>query len=183
MVRCSPIITVLQSGFFLGRSAITNTTEFTHFAVNTVESGSQLDVAYLDFQKAFDRISHNLLVKKLGKIGVHSSLLDWIHSYLTQRSQYVKIDQPRSSSFPVISGVPQGSHLGPLLFLIFINDIVDVVKYSKCLMYADDVKIFNPVDSICDAIHMQHLLYLYIFIYIDLRINYFFCNEVSIENR
>lgn len=79
------------------RSAKTNTTEFTNFAVNTVESGSKLDVAYLDFQKAFDRISHTLFIKKLGQMEVHSSQLDWMNSYLTQRSQYDKIEQQRSS--------------------------------------------------------------------------------------
>lgn len=154
--KLSPLISQCQCGFFLGRSTTTNTSEFTNYAINVIESGSQLDVIYTDFQKAFDRISHNLLIKKLEKIGVHSSLLWWIQSYLNNRTQYVKIKQWRSTSFPVLSGVPQGSHLGPLLFLVFINDIVDVLQYSKCLMYADDIKIFRPIDSVCDAIHLQY---------------------------
>lgn len=155
-IKLSPVIALQQNGFFHGRSTVTNSSIFTNFAVNTVESGSQLDVAYTDFQKAFDRVNHNMLIKKLCKIGIHSSLLYWIESYLTERTQFVKIGQQRSSMFPVQSGVPQGSHLGPLLFLVFINDVVDVLQYTDCLMYADDIKIFRTVDSICDAVHLQY---------------------------
>jgi Reverse transcriptase (RNA-dependent DNA polymerase) len=86
---------------------------------------------------------------------MHSVLLDWIKSYLKEREQYVKIGEWQSKIFRVKSGVPQGSHLGPFLFTVFINDIVKNVKHSKCLMYADDLKLFSPVKSIYDASCVQ----------------------------
>ena len=144
-----------QHGFMKGRSTETNLVEFAQTGLNAIESGSQLDVVYTDFSKAFDRVNHSILVAKLERIGLHSSLLAWIRSYLAGRSQFVLIGGSRSYVFPVATGVPQGSHLGPLLFILFVNDIVDVVKYSKCLLYADDLKIFLSVSSVRDCTYLQ----------------------------
>lgn len=95
------------------------------------------------------------MIKKLEIFGFHSTLISSIHTYLIDRTQYVKINDNLSHSFKVNSGVPQGSHLGPLLFLIFINDITNELKYSRCLLYADDLKIFLPVASIEDHEQLQ----------------------------
>lgn len=145
-----------QHGFVPKRSGTTNLIEYVSYAVNVIESGSQLDAVYTDLTKAFDRVRHSLLVRKLKDIGVHSKMLDWFRSFLTDRSQFVKIGGCKSELFPVLSGVPQGSHLGPLFFILFINDVVDVFKNANCLLYADDLKLFYRVDSIIDAINLQH---------------------------
>lgn len=141
----SHVISSCQHGFVRGRSTCTNLTEFTSFALQSIESGKQVDVVYTDFSKAFDRIHHGILFRKLENLGVHSSLLAWIKSYLTDRSQYIMIQGRHSRVFRVKSGVPQGSHLGPLLFILFINDIVESLQHCRCLLFADDSKLFNPL--------------------------------------
>lgn len=120
-----------------------------------VESGGQVDVIYTDFSKAFDRVCHSYLINKLSRIGIHSTLLNWIESYLRGRKQYVDLSGWRSRQFDVPSGVPQGSHLGPLLFIIFINDIVNQLKFAQCLMYADDLKLYAEVRCSSDALKLQ----------------------------
>lgn len=130
--------------------------EFVNYATGVIESGSQVDAIYTDLSKAFDRVNHGHLIRKIGSVGVHSAMLDWIRSYLTGRFQFVKIGDNKSELFPVLSGVPQGSHLGPLLFILFINDVVDVFQHSKCLLYADDLKLFHRINCITDAINLQH---------------------------
>lgn len=116
-----------------------------------IEKGHQVDTVYTDFSKAFDILNHDIIKHKLAMFGIHSSLLDWIYSYLTKRQLNVKIANHISRPFFPSSGVPQGSHLGPLLFLIVIDDIVQVFKNVFCLLYADDLKIFMPIDSLSDC--------------------------------
>lgn len=149
------LISSYQHGFMKGRSTYTNLIEFVNFANGVIESGSQVDVIYTDFSKAFDRIRHTHLIAKLAEIGLHSSFLEWITSYLSKRRQYVKIGDSSSKTFFVRSGVPQGSHLGPLLFLLFLNDLADIFKYSRCLLFADDLKVFRSINSNNDASCLQ----------------------------
>jgi hypothetical protein len=144
-----------QHGFMKGRSTETNLVEFAQTGLDVIESGNQLDVVYTDFSKAFDRVSHSILIAKLERMGLHSSLLAWIRSYLVGRRQFVLMGGSRSRVFSVATGVPQGSHMGPLLFLLFVNDIIGRVKYSKCLMYADDLKVFLPISSVRDCSYLQ----------------------------
>lgn len=148
-------ISVYQHAYMKGRSTTTNLVQFVHTTNLTLTKNKQLDVIYTDFSKAFDRVDHSCLIRKLSLIGVHSSLLTWIRSFLSNRTQCVKLLNCLSSEFLVTSGVPQGSHIGPLLFVLFINDLIYNLTYSGCLIYADDVKLFMSVNCIDDMLNFQ----------------------------
>lgn len=148
-------ISDFQHGFMRGRSICTNLLSFTSDVINTIESGKQVDVIYTDFSKAFDRVQHSVLIKKLRHLGIHSSMLKWIESYLSNRTQQVKILGCSYRTFMAKSGIPQGSILGPLLFILFINDVVDVFHYVKCLLFADDLKLYMPIASAEDVCKLQ----------------------------
>ena len=102
--------------------------------------GGTVDSIYLDFQKAFDTVPHKRLIGKLESYGIGGNLLSWIISFLTDRTQEVIVNGITSSTQPVLSGIPQGSVLGPLLFVIYINDLPDNLK-SPSLMFAVDTQI------------------------------------------
>ena len=154
-VKLNRIISKFQHGFMKRRSTSTNLVEFVSHAIGVIESKRQLDVVYTDFRKAFDRVKHSILLYKLRKIGIHSDLLAWISSYLSGRTQFVKIAGWSSRTFDVTSGVPQGSHLGPLLFILFMDDATKVFLSSRFLLYADDLKIFKTIKNVLDASALQ----------------------------
>lgn len=149
------VIVTNQHGFSKGRSTTTNLLHFTSHAIAVLESRAQLDVVYTDFSKAFDKVRLKFLILKLSELGFHSSLLRWLSSYLIGRLQYVNVNGWKSKLFHVPSGVPQGSHLGPVLFNLFINDVVNVFEYADCLLYADDLKLFGTVRSSVDVFRIQ----------------------------
>ena len=148
-------ISTYQHGFFKGRSTSTNLLELTNFVFHAFSCRHQTDVIYTDFSKAFDTVSHNLLLFKLDLIGFPPKLLSWISSYLTGRTQRVKFNDFTSRMISVTSGVPQGSHLGPILFILYLNDLPSIVKFSKILMYADDVKLFLSIGNTSDCSLLQ----------------------------
>ena len=115
----------------------------THFINNNINNLLCVDGVYTDLSKAFDTISHVKLLSKLHAYGIQGSLLDWIKSFLTNRSQSVSINSALSSSKPCISGAPQGCILSPLFFLIFINDLSDCISHSSIYLYADDAKLLS----------------------------------------
>lgn len=148
-------ISDFQHGFRMGRSAETNLVSFISDISKEVDSGYQVDTIYTDFSSAFDKVSHSLLIAKLEANGVHGSLLNWFKSYLERRSQLVSMNGHESRLYYADSGVPQGSHLGPILFSLFINDIVTKLQNSKCSLFADDLKIFKTVNCLTDASLLQ----------------------------
>ena len=119
-----------------------------------IEEGLPIDIIYTDFAKAFDRVPHQRLLIKMNMLGIKGKILNWIKSFLIGRKQCVHIDDEYSSWENVKSGIPQGSVLGPILFVIFINDMPNVVD-SMCQLFADDAKIFRALKSRNDIFALQ----------------------------
>ena len=144
-----------QFGFVSGRSTVTQLLNYLDICAEVVANGGIVDSIYFDFSKAFNTVPHNRLSVKMKAYGIDGKLLTWIESFLTGREQMVKVNGELSSSKPVISGIPQGSVLGPLLFVMYINDLPDTVQ-SNVLLFADDTKIFKQVSSIDDSVALQN---------------------------
>ena len=143
-----------QYGFINNRSTVTQLLNYIDKCCENIAQGKVVDVIYFDFAKAFDTVPHQRLCKKLKCYGIRGSILRWITAFLLNRKQLVKVNGFKSKIDDVISGIPQGSVLGPLLFVIYINDLPDHV-ISDILLFADDTKIFKEVDSIADSILIQ----------------------------
>lgn len=142
----SPILLEEQHGFVNKKSTVTNLSVFSDYIAKNINN-SQIDTIYTDLAKAFDRVNHNVLLEKLKSFSFNNDLLKFLESYLTNRINFVRFDNSNSDSFISTSGVPQGSILGPLLFVMFINNISDYIQYAKFLLYADDLKIYLTIRS------------------------------------
>ena len=151
-------ISVDQHGFMPGRSVTTNLLNFTSDCIIALEKKGQVDVIYTDLKAAFDKIDHKILLHKLTRLGVSSQLTSWLESYLTERELRVNIDGFVSRPFSNKSGVPQGSNLGPLLFILFFNDAAFVLKKGFKMLYADDLKIYIEVRTEEDCRLLQDSL-------------------------
>ena len=144
-----------QHGFLKARSCLTNMLCFLEEITKWIDVGSPVDIIYLDFQKAFDKVPHQRLLLKLKAHGIGDSITDWIEQWLTDRRQQVVVDGDVSNWKSVLSGVSQGSVLGPILFLIYINDLDDSIT-SNVLKFADDTKLFRKVNTDGDKQHLQN---------------------------
>jgi len=148
------ILNGLQHGFVKNRSCLSNLLQFFDYISLNLDRHNSIDVLYLDFKKAFDKVPHQLLIYKLDKCGIRGKVLDWISTWLTGRSQRVVINGANSGWEAVKSGVPQGSVLGPLLFTIFIEDMgVNII--NRILKFADDTKTFGVSNSVQNCISLQ----------------------------
>ena len=145
-----------QHGFCAGRSCLSQLLEYYDKILRLVEDGKCVDTVYLDFSKAFDKVDHVILLRKLKAAGIGGKLGRWIHSFLTDRKQVVMVNGIASRSAPVVSGVPQGTVLGPLLFLMYIADIDDGVKYSFLSSFADDTRILEDIETVMDTFKLQY---------------------------
>lgn len=148
-------LTDAQHGFRPGRSTGSNLLSFVSHLMPAVDAGGQVDSAYFDFQKAFDSVDNDILLSKFSAIGFTPHLLKFFASYLGDRKQYVEYAGYKSSSYYTFSGVSQGSNLGPLEFIIMVNDLPEVVKEAKCLLFADDLKVFLTVADTSDCDRLQ----------------------------
>ena len=123
--------------------------------IRYIGNGKNVDVIYLDFSKAFDRVDHTILLNKIQNNGITGKLLAWIKWFLTGRTQQVSVDYTLSEMPEVISGVPQGSVLGPLLFLIMIQDIDTRILHSFLSSFADDTRLMKDISNIIDIQQLQ----------------------------
>lgn len=144
-----------QHGFRAARSTATNQVQLVDYVAAQMDLGFQVDTAFFDFRKAFDLVDNDVLLQKLSEFGFVRNLLKFFADYLGDRRQYVQLMSYESEEFFTRSGVSQGSTLGPLLFLLMINDLPRVLSSSKCLMFADDLKLFFPISTANDCDVLQ----------------------------
>ena len=147
-----------QHGFLRNRSCNSNLLLFTESIARSLHEKIGTDVIYFDFAKAFDTVSHDLILNKLKtQYNIDGTLLKFFTEYLRNRKQRVILDNVISESVDVLSGVPQGSILGPLLFVLFINDIYENInKDSNIALFADDTKIWRDINSELDCETLQN---------------------------
>lgn len=149
------IISPMQHGFVKGSSTLTNLSIFTNYLYESFADQTQVDCIYIDFKKAFDLVDHSLLITKLYRYGVPKCIIIWIQNYLDNRKGKVKVNGVFSMIFGISSGVPQGTHIGPILFIIFVNDIIDIFKSSLALLFADDLKLYLKIKDLMDCLLLQ----------------------------
>ena len=148
------IINPHQHGFQPGLSCQTQLTFLTDEILKAMDSHYQIDLLLLDFSKAFDTVAHNKLLNKLAYYGIQNSTHKWLSAWLTGRTQRVMVEGVLFKEVDVISGVPQGTVLGPLMFLIYINDINQNIQ-SSVRLFADDCVLYRVIKSSEDCRYLQ----------------------------
>ena len=149
------IFSAHQHGFRARRSCLTALLEYFEAISRLLDESTPCDAIYLDCQKAFDTVPIRRLILKLEAVGIKGKVLEWITDFVSNREQRVQLRDSASEWVGVLSGVPQGSVLGPLLFLIYVNDIVMDIK-STIKLFADDAKVYQPIRSFGDAYTLQN---------------------------
>ena len=144
-----------QYGFVSGRSTITQLLATLNEWLYNIDNDIPTDAAYMDFRKAFDSVPHKRLINKLKAYKIEGPILKWIISFLSNRTQYVKLNNASSSKLKVTSGVPQGSVLGPTLFIYFINDLPNVTNDTPVKIFADDTKVYNGINNVENVKKLQ----------------------------
>ena len=148
------ILTTSQHGFRSGRSCETQLIQTIHDFTSALDNRTQTDVVIMDFSKAFDTVPHNRLLLKCSQYGVDGKINDWLSAFLKDRKQRVVVGGDYSQWADVVSGVPQGTVLGPLLFLIYINDLPENIN-SSVRLFADDCVLYKKITSIRDTVILQ----------------------------
>ena len=132
-----------QHGFRSGRSCLSALLNVFDNLMNMIDSSTTVDMIYLDFSEAFDKVDHGIVLHKLRDLGITGNLGVWFHQFLSDRTQFVRLPSGVSKDSPVLSGVPQGTVLGPLLFIIMISDINKDILSSKIISFADDTRVYK----------------------------------------
>ena len=142
------MISGAQWGFTPGKSTITSLLSTFNDILQLLEHGADVALTFFDLRKAFDSVHYLPLLQKLKDIGLEQHILQWLTLYLSDRQQHVVVDGATSNASSVLSGVLQGSVLGPFLFLVYINcvSLVPLSEGSKISMYADDILLSNPIN-------------------------------------
>ena len=157
-IEANELMNPNQHGFRSGRSCLSQLLQHFDQIIRLLEEGKNVDVVYLDFGKAFDKLDFKITLQKVIKMGITGKLLCWIESFLTGRNQRVLVQGRGSLQTPVISGVPQGSVIGPLLFLIMIADIDHDINASSVSSFADDTRVMAGISSAQDVQNLHAYL-------------------------
>ena len=146
-LEINSLLTDSQHGFRKGRSTIHSVAQLTNYINAKMDVGLPTLATFLDFRKAFDCVQHQTLLDKLEMLNIGADIIDWVKSYLTSRVQRVYANGTYSSYKTILQGVPQGSVLGPLFYIVYANDLVNVVKYCKVALYADDTVLYTAAGN------------------------------------
>ena len=147
-----------QWGFTTGRSTVAALISTVNERFKSLEDRLEICAVFLHYRKAFDSVPHRILIDKLEELHLNPYLISWVADYLTARIQQVVVDGTVSDPSPVLSGVPQGSILGPLLFLIYVNSItkVNISPLTHCTLYMDNVLLYRPISNQSDYATVQN---------------------------
>ena len=151
----SNILYDLQHGVRSSRSCETQLISFVQDLAQSVNKNIQTDIIIMDFAKDFDKVSLRHRLYKLSFYGINNNTLHWISDFLNQRTKTVVLEGEKSDTISVISGVPQGRVFGPILFLVYINDVHEYLNHSALRLFADDSIIYKQINSINDARELQ----------------------------
>ena len=154
-VEVNDLLNHNQHGFRAGKSCLSQLLQHFDLITQMLEEGKNIDVVYLDFAKAFDKLDFQITLNKLKKLGIQGKVLEWIQAFLTYRKQYVCVDGHSSRHESVLSGVPQGSVIGPLLFLVLLGDIGGDVQTCHVSSFADDTRVLAGIREQGDISKMQ----------------------------
>ena len=149
-IESSNILSDEQYGFRQGRSCMSQLINHYENLITILEENTNADSLYLDMSKAFDKVDHSILLKKMKAMGIRGKLHKWLTAFLKNREQYVLVDGHKSTVEKVLSGVPQGTVLGPLMFILYINDITKYIRNCYIKIFADDSKIVKAINSLED---------------------------------
>jgi len=152
------ILSTCQFGFRKNCSTSDAVLEFVDYANNALDQKMSMVTVFLDFSKAFDTVKHSILIRKLEHVGIRGVANDWFNSYVSDRKQFVDVDGVRSDMLEIGSGVPQGSILGPVLFLLYINDMNRCSNRLKFIHFADDTTVFcsgQDINTLIDEVNEE----------------------------
>ena len=154
-LESNDIINSAQHGFRPGYSCTSKLINIVEHLAKDMDSQKQIDMIFLNFPKAFDTVHHQCVLTKMQYYGINNKIYHWISNWLTKQSQRVLVNGDSSNYVPVISGVPQGTVLSPLMFLLYINDINKNVTSSKLELFADNCVIYKTIFTDDDSAALQ----------------------------